>query len=69
MIKSYIPKPAEYILIYLKNSTFCLHSVFTCFIWISAQIAPISHSGINWLAYNLDGMCLLHGMNWMFHII
>jgi len=32
-----------------ENSTFCPHSVFTCFVWISEQTAIISLYSINWL--------------------
>jgi len=31
------------------NSTFCPHSVFMCFVWISVQTAIISLYSINWL--------------------
>ena len=31
------------------NSTFCLHSVFMCFVWIWEQTAIISLYSINWL--------------------
>ena len=33
------------------NSTFCLHSVFMCFVWISEQTAIISLYSINWLVF------------------
>ena len=32
-----------------NNSTFCPHSVFMCFLWISEQTAIISLYNINWL--------------------
>ena len=32
-----------------NNSTFCSHSVFMCFVWISEQTAIISLYSINWL--------------------
>ena len=32
-----------------NNSTFCPHSVFMCFVWISEQTAIISLYSINWL--------------------
>ena len=32
-----------------SNSTFCPHSVFMCFVWISEQTAIISLYNINWL--------------------
>jgi hypothetical protein len=34
-----------------NNSTFCPHSVFMCFIWISVQTAIISLYSINWLVF------------------
>ena len=33
----------------IHNSTFCPHSVFMCFVWISEQTAIISLYSINWL--------------------
>jgi hypothetical protein len=33
----------------LKNSTFCPHSVFMCFVWIPTHTAIISLYNINWL--------------------
>ena len=33
----------------IHNSTFCPHSVFMCFVWISEQTAIISLHNINWL--------------------
>jgi len=33
----------------LSSSTFCPHSVVTCFVWIWAQIAIISLYSVNWL--------------------
>jgi len=43
---------------YVLHSTFCPHSVFMCFVWISEQIAIISLYNINWLVgfYNRDGV-------------
>ena len=32
-----------------RNSTFCPHTVFMCFVWISEQTAIISLYSINWL--------------------
>ena len=38
-----------------KNSTFCPHSVFMCFVWIWEQTAIISLYSNNWLVlYNTD---------------
>ena len=34
-----------------NNSTFCPHSVFMCFVWISEQTAIISLYSINWLVF------------------
>ena len=34
-----------------NNSTFCPHSVFMCFVWISEQTAIISLYNINWLEF------------------
>jgi hypothetical protein len=33
------------------NPTFCPHSVFVCFVWISEQSAIISLYSINWLVF------------------
>jgi len=35
----------------ISNSTFCPHSVFMCFVWISEQTAIISLYSINWLVF------------------
>ena len=47
---------------YVLHSTFCPHSVFTCFVWIWEQTAIISMYSSNWLVgfYNW-GVCLLRG--------
>ena len=34
-----------------SNSTFCSHSVFMCFVWISEQTAIISLYNLNWLVF------------------
>ena len=34
-----------------NNSTFCPHSVFMCFVWISDQTAIICVYNINWLVF------------------
>ena len=34
-----------------NNSTFCPHSVFMCFVWISEQTTIISLYNINWLVF------------------
>jgi hypothetical protein len=42
----------------LKNSTFCPHSVFMCFVWISEQTAIISLYSINWLVFITETGCV-----------
>ena len=37
--------------IFIYNSTFCPHSVITCFVWICEQTAIISLYNINWLVF------------------
>jgi hypothetical protein len=52
----------------LKNSTFCPHSVFMCFVWISEQTAIICLYSINWLVFiaETEWVCLLRGTDWIF---
>jgi hypothetical protein len=40
------------------NSTFCPHSVFMCFVWISEQTAIISLYSINWLVCVTETQCV-----------
>jgi hypothetical protein len=40
------------------NSTFCPHSVFTCFVWIWEQTAIISLYSINWLVFITETVCV-----------
>jgi hypothetical protein len=40
------------------NSTFCPHSVFMCFVWISEQTAIISLYSINWLDFITETECV-----------
>jgi len=40
------------------NSTFCPHSVFMCFVWISEQTAIISLYSINWLVCITETECV-----------
>jgi hypothetical protein len=40
------------------NSTFCPHSVFMCFVWISEQTAIISLYSINWLVFITETDCV-----------
>ena len=39
-------------------STFCPHSVFTCFVWISEKTANISPYNINWLVCIKETECV-----------
>ena len=41
-----------------KNSTFCPHSVFMCFVWIWEQTAIISLYNINWLVCITETECV-----------
>ena len=41
-----------------SNSTFCPHSVFTCFVWIWEQTAIISLYIINWLVFITETECV-----------
>jgi hypothetical protein len=40
------------------NSTFCQHTVFMCFVWISEQTAIISLYYINWLVFITETVCV-----------
>ena len=41
-----------------STSTFCPHSVFMCFVWISEQTAIISLYNINWLVFMTEVQCV-----------
>ena len=41
-----------------NNATFCPHSVFMCFVWISEQTAIISLYSINWLVCITERECI-----------
>jgi len=41
-----------------NNSTFCPHSVFMCFVWITEQTAIISLYNINWLVCITETECV-----------
>jgi hypothetical protein len=41
-----------------NNSTFCPHSVFMCFVWISEQTVIISLYSINWLVCITETECV-----------
>jgi hypothetical protein len=40
------------------NYTFCPHSVFMCFVWISGQTTIISLYSINWLVFITETECI-----------
>jgi len=42
----------------LTKSTFCPHTVFMCFVWISEQTAIISLYSINWLVCITERVCV-----------
>ena len=41
-----------------NNSTFCPHTVFMCFVWISEQTATISLYNINWPVFITQKQCV-----------
>jgi hypothetical protein len=41
-----------------SSSTFCPHSVFMCFVWISEQTAIISLYSVNWLVCITETECV-----------
>ena len=41
-----------------NNSTFCPHTVFMCFVWISEQTAIISLYNLNWLVFITETQCV-----------
>jgi hypothetical protein len=49
----YVPPGLTY-----NNSTFCPHSVFMCFVWISEQTAIIFLYSINWLVFITETECV-----------
>jgi hypothetical protein len=61
-LRKLILKPPVVIIRYTPpgscNSTFCPHTVFMCFVWISEQTAIISHYSINWLVLISEMLCV-----------
>jgi len=49
-----------------NSSTFCPHSVFMYFVWISEQTAIISLYSINWQVCITEAEFLLRGKDWVF---
>jgi hypothetical protein len=50
----------------LSNSSFCPHSVFTCFVRIWEKTAIISLFSINWRVFITETECLLRGTDWVY---
>jgi hypothetical protein len=53
---------------YIKNHTFCPHSVFMCFVWIWEQTAIISLYSINWLVFITETVsvyCAVRAQSWI----
>ena len=44
--------------VFIYNPTFCPHSVFMCFVWISEQTAIISLYNINWMVCITQTQCV-----------
>jgi DNA-directed RNA polymerase subunit RPC12/RpoP len=44
--------------VFKYNSTFCTHSVFMCFVWISEQTVIISLYSITWLVFITETECV-----------
>ena len=51
----------------LSNSTFCPHTVFMCFVWISEQTAINSLYSINWLVFITETECVYSAV-WTEHL-
>ena len=51
-----------------NNSTFCPHSVFMCFVWISEQTAIISLYNINWPVCITETECVYCAVRTAVHI-
>ena len=51
--KHYVPPDLTF-----TNSTFCPHTLFMCFVWISEQTAIISLYSINWLVFITEPGCV-----------
>jgi hypothetical protein len=56
----YVPLSGHYMYhqFNIHNSTFCPHTVFMCFVWISEQTAIISLYNINWLVFVTETQCV-----------
>jgi len=56
----YVPHSGHYMYrqFNIHNATFCPHSVFVCFVWISEQTAIISLYSINWPVFITETECV-----------
>ena len=52
-----------------NNSTFCPHSVFMCFVWISEQTAIISLYSIHWLVFITETECVYCAVRSTFYVL
>ena len=53
-----------------NNSTFCPHSVFMCFVWISEQTAFISLYNFNWMIFITETDCVYCAVRtWSLNVI
>ena len=54
---------------YVLHSTFCLHSVFMCFVWIREQTAIISLYSIGWLVFVTETECVYCAVRSTFYVL
>ena len=54
---------------YVLQSTFCPHSVFMCFVWISKQTAIISLYSIDWLVFIAETECVYCAVRSTFYVL
>jgi hypothetical protein len=54
---------------YVLHSTFCPHSVFMCFVWISEQTAIISLYSIDWLVFITETECVNYAVRSTFYVL
>jgi len=54
---------------YVLHSTFCPHSAFMCFVWMSEQTAIISLYSINWLVFITETECVYCAVRSTFYVL
>ena len=54
---------------YVLHSTFCPHSVFMCFVWISEETAIISLYSIDWLVFITETECVYCAVRSTFYVL